>query len=120
MKKWSFLMMSILAAALILGCASQSGAQSGGGSASGTATGTALGFGGPVTVTITMENGVITEVIADGPAETPGIGSEALAQLPGRIKAQGSAAVDGVAGASFSSQAVKDAAQAAIDQIQGN
>jgi fumarate reductase flavoprotein subunit len=115
-------MMSILAAALILGtvsCASQGGGKSGGGAASGTATGTAQGFGGEVTVTITMENGVITEVSALGPNETPGIGSEAVAQLPDRIKAQGSADVDGITGASYSSQAVKEAAQAAIDQIQG-
>jgi hypothetical protein len=55
-----------------------------------TYTKTEKGFGGDVTVTVTLENGVITAVKAEGPKETPGVGGKAIAQLPALIvKASG-------------------------------
>jgi fumarate reductase flavoprotein subunit len=97
--------------------AAQGGAQPKG--ASGAATASAQGFGGTVTVTITMEKGKITGVEAAGPDETLGIGSRAIDTLPGIIKSAG--ALDGiemVSGASFSSAAVLSAAREAVAKIQ--
>ena len=45
-------------------------------------TGTAKGFGGDVTVTITLKDGVITKVEAVGNDETDGIGKNVIAEWP--------------------------------------
>ena len=82
-------------------------------------TGTARGFGGDVTVTITVEDGKIIECTAVGRDETAGIGSNAIEQLPAAIVEAGNAEVDGVAGATFTSDAVKEAVRAALDQANG-
>ena len=47
-----------------------------------TGTGTAKGFGGDVTVTITLKDGVITKVEAVGNDETDGIGKNVIAEWP--------------------------------------
>jgi len=79
-----------------------------------TATGTAKGFGGDVTVTLTVENGVITEAKAEGADETPGVGTPALEQLPAAMVAGNTVNVDAVAGATFTSNGVIEAAKAAL------
>ncbi len=79
-----------------------------------TYTHTAAGFGGEVTVTVTVKDGVLTDVRAEGPSETVGVGSKAIEQLPGAILTAQSPDVDGVAGATSSSNAVKEAARAAM------
>lgn len=66
-----------------------------------------------------MADGKITECTAVGNDETPGIGSNAIEQLPAAIVAAGSADVDGVTGATFTSDAVKAAVRAALDQANG-
>lgn len=79
-----------------------------------TATGTAKGFGGDVTVTLTVENGVITDAKAEGNDETPGVGTPALEQLPAAMVAGNTVNVDAVAGATFTSKGVIEAAKAAL------
>ncbi len=79
-----------------------------------TATGTAKGFGGEVTVTLTLTDGVITEANAEGADETPGVGTPALEQLPAAMVAGNTVNVDVVAGATFTSNGVIDAAKAAL------
>ncbi len=86
----------------------------------GTATATAPGFGGPVQVTVTYENGVLTDVKVEGNDETQGVGSRAIEQLPGIMIEAGTIDVDGVSGASFSSAAVLNAAKLAVEELQGN
>ena len=81
---------------------------------SGDFTGTAKGMGGDVTVTLTLEDGKITDCIAEGKDETPGIGTLALEQLPAQIAETGSIAVDGVSTATITSNAIKEAAAAAL------
>lgn len=84
---------------------------------SGTFTGEAVGQGGadkPVTVTVTLENGEITDVKAEGPGETDGIGSKAIEQLPGEIVAGNTLDVDAVSGATVTSNAIIEAATAAL------
>ena len=94
------------------GCGSKSASTAGG--VSGDFTGTAKGMGGDVTVTLTLEDGKITGCTAEGKDETPGIGTMALEQLPGAIAESGSIAVDGVATATITSDAIKEAAAAAL------
>ncbi|HWQ50579.1 MAG TPA: flavocytochrome c, partial [Terriglobales bacterium] len=77
------------------------------------------GFGGDVVVTVTYVDGAMTKVQAWGDKETAGIGSKAIEELPAKILAAKSAAVDGVAGATVTSGAVKAAATAAIAEATG-
>ena len=81
-----------------------------------TGTGTAKGFGGDVTVTVTLADGVITIVDIEGPNETQGIGSNIVAEWPEAfVEANG--IVDTYTGATFASitrKAVIEAALAAL------
>ena len=77
-------------------------------------TGTAKGFGGDVTVTLTIDNGVITDAKAEGADETPGVGTPALEKLPAAMMAGNTVNVDVVGGATFTSNAVIEAAKAAL------
>ena len=81
---------------------------------SGEFSGTAKGFGGDVTVTLTLNNGEITAATAEGGSETEGIGSVAVEQLPADIVNGGSIAVDAVAGATITSNAILEAARQAL------
>ena len=77
-------------------------------------TGTAKGFGGDVTVTLTIENGVITAAKAEGADETPGVGTPALEQLPAAMVAGNTVNVDTISGATWTSNGVIEAAKAAL------
>ena len=77
--------------------------------------GTAVGFGGDVKVTLKLDNGTITEAVIEGEQETPDVGQAAFEQLAGQLKEANSAEIDGVSGATFTSNAVKEAAAAALD-----
>ena len=103
---------SVMALSLI-GCGGKSNSTSSAG-VSGDFTGTAKGMGGDVTVTLTLTDSKITGCTAGGVDETQGIGTLALDQLPGQIAETGSIAVDGVTGATITSDAIKEAAAAAL------
>ena len=79
-----------------------------------TGTGTAKGFGGDVTVTVTLTDGVITAVTAEGADETVGVGSPALEQLPAAMVAGNTVNVDTMSGATITSTAVLEAAKLAL------
>ncbi|GHV63874.1 hypothetical protein AGMMS49587_15080 [Spirochaetia bacterium] len=120
MKKLSsFVLIALLAAAVLVvaACASQGGAKASGGP-SGTASAAAQGFGGEITVTVTLTNGKITAIKAVGDGETPGIGSRAIELLPADILAKNTLEVEAVSGASISSEAVLSAAREALGKIQ--
>lgn len=85
----------------------------------GTYTGEAGGFGGKVSVTLTVDASAITDVAIEGASETPTIGGAALEELAGQIKEAQSAEIDGVTGATVTSTAVKAAAKSALDQAMG-
>ena len=107
-------MAAVVAVSLLgYGCGSKPAATTGTG-ATGDFTGTAKGFGGDVTVTLTLTDGKITGCTAEGADETEGVGSKAIEQLPGEIAESGSIAVDGVSTATITSNAIKEAAAAAI------
>ncbi|MDD3409893.1 MAG: FMN-binding protein [Eubacteriales bacterium] len=80
-----------------------------------TKTGMAKGFGGELTVEVTVDGDVITGVTVTQNSETQGIGSNAVEQLPAAIVAAGNTEVDGVAGATVSSDAIKAAVLNALD-----
>ena len=85
---------------------------------SGEYTATAAGQGGegnPVSVTLTLENSRIVGCTAEGPGETEGIGSKAIESMPGAIASSGSIAVDTVSGATVTSNAILNAAAAALE-----
>ena len=86
----------------------------------GTYTAQVQGFAGPVTVWVTVRGGAIADVQAQGLQETPGKGSVAIDEMPGRMVAANSTAVDGVAGATVTSDALKAAVEKALaDQVTG-
>ncbi|MDO5022200.1 MAG: FMN-binding protein [Eubacteriales bacterium] len=77
-------------------------------------TGEADGFGGPVTVTITKDGDQITDVKIVGDSETAGIGTNAIDELPQLIIDANGTDVDGVAGATVTSEAILEAANIAL------
>lgn len=78
------------------------------------ATGTAKGFGGEVSVTLTVTDGVITEATAEGANETAGIGSVAIEKLPAAMVEGNTVNVDAISGATLTSNGVIEAAKAAL------
>jgi uncharacterized protein with FMN-binding domain len=87
-----------------------------GGYTPGTYTATVKGYHGDVTVKVTVDKTKITAVTAEGLNETAGVGSRAIEQLPDAIVKANSAKVDGVSGATMTSNAVKSAVKAALEQ----
>ncbi|MBQ7221723.1 MAG: flavocytochrome c [Synergistaceae bacterium] len=81
-----------------------------------TGTATADGFGGKdaITVSITVKDGKIANVTAQGPNETPGVGSKAIDAMPGEMVAKNSINVDWVSGATISSTGIAQAAEKAL------
>ena len=65
-------------------------------------------------MTITVDASSITDVKVEGADETPEVGGAALDTLAESIKTAGSAEIDGVAGATITSDAVKTAAADAL------
>ena len=108
-------MAAVIAVSLFgYGCGAKSASTSSDAGVSGDFTGTAKGFGGDVSVTLTLTDGAITGCTAEGKDETEGVGSQAIAKMPGEIAENGSIAVDGVSGATITSTAIKEAAAAAL------
>ena len=108
-------MAAVIAVSLFgYGCGAKSASTSSDAGVSGDFTGTAKGFGGDVSVTLTLTDGAITGCTAEGKDETEGVGSQAIAKMPGAIAENGSIAVDGVSGATITSTAIKEAAAAAL------
>ena len=110
MKRRVFIIVSVLAMALIIytTAAASKGLV--------TATGKGDGFAGKdsITVTLTLKDGKITEVTAEGPNETPGIGSKAVEAMPALMVEKNSITVDGVTGATMSTNGILQAAENAI------
>ena len=108
-------MAAVIAVSLFgYGCGAKPASTSSDAGVSGDFTATAKGFGGDVSVTLTLTDGAITGCTAEGKEETQGVGSEAIAKMPGEIAESGSIAVDGVSGATITSTAIKEAAAAAL------
>ena len=96
------------------------GENSGGLYQPGTYTGTADGFGGPVSVTLTVgADGRISDVAITGDRETPSVGGAAIPDLAEAVLAAQGGEVDIVSGATFTSNAVRTATAAAVAEAKG-
>ena len=73
------------------------------------------GKNGPMVVDVIVKDGVITDVNVLENSETQGVGSVAVEWLPGRIVDANSIDVDGVSGATITSDAIKAAVAQAIE-----
>lgn len=81
-----------------------------------TLTGTAQGYGGEITVTVKVNGDDIVSVEAMGADETEGVGSRAIDELPDKIAEADSTDVDGVSGATKTSDAIKQAVNNALER----
>lgn len=109
MKKRIFILVSIIAIALIVSFTPKE-------SAPVTGSATADGFGGKdaITVTVSVRDNKIIAVDAQGPKETVGIGSVALEKLPAQMVETNNIQLDGITGATYSSMGVLQGAEAAL------
>ena len=73
------------------------------------------GFGGPITVSVTVTDSEITDVSITGDQETPGLGAVAVANLGDAIEKAQTPNVEAVSGATVSSNAIIAAATEALE-----
>lgn len=88
--------------------------------AAGTYTAAADGLKGDVVVEVTFTADRIESVVVKEHQETDGIGTNAIDKLPGEIVAAQSLAVDAVAGATFTSNAILEAVADCVAQAGGD
>ncbi len=84
----------------------------------GTYTATATGMG-TVTMTATFSEDAITDIVLDVSQETPEIGQAAAEEIRNQLLAAQSAEIDGVSGASLTSQAARECLNNCIAQASG-
>jgi uncharacterized protein with FMN-binding domain len=82
----------------------------------------ALGYGRQITVTVTLEEGYIENVVIDGPDESTDYGQVIIQKAPAVIKAKNTfdvniKDVDAVSIATSTLKGIKEAGNAAIDKI---
>ena len=110
---------ALLAGALALSLAACGGAASSTSAASAdgkvTGTGSAKGMEGDVVVEVTADATTLYSITVTEQNETQGIGTVACEQLPDAMVAANSYNVDGIAGATVTSNALKEAVQAALE-----
>ena len=100
-----FTLISVLCLLTLTGCA-KSNEQ--------TVSATAKGYGGDITVTLTVKDDKITDVKIVGDGETKDVGSKAVEQMPEEILSAQTYDVDGVSGATISSTSIKKATKEAM------
>ncbi len=86
----------------------------------GTYTGSAQGYGGIIEVTVEVDEMSILSIEAVGEQETPNVGQIALAELPDQIVQANSTNIDGMSGATYSSQGLFEAVNDALAQAYTN
>ena len=112
MKRKSLLALTLVMALSLTACGGKSQPTPGPSGTAGTYTpgsytGEGQGYGGTVTVELTVDANAITDVKITGDKETPTVGGAALDELAEQVKAKG-ANIDGVSGATLTSNAVKE------------
>ena len=76
--------------------------------------GSAEGFGGTITVTLTMKGDDIVKASIEGNDETPEVGGTALPELEKQLVEKDGYEIDGVSGATYTSEGVMNAAKDAL------
>jgi len=95
---------AVLVASLIVGCAGGGRVQQN--MQAGTYTATVAGYGGPLSVEVTVNTNAITNVRVTSHLETPGFGEWPIELIPARIIESQSLAVDVVTGVTVTSRAI--------------
>lgn len=95
---------SLLCAALLTGCTATAEQR----------TGQAEGYGGTLSVSVTVDGDDIKTVQVTSHSETQGVGTRAIDTLPELIAQQDSVEVDNVSGATMTSKAIKAAVRQAL------
>lgn len=85
----------------------------------GTFNGTGNGIGGEVLVSVTIVKGKIESVTVKSHSETPGLSDPAIKNIPAKIVETQSTDVDNIAGATITSDAIKDAVNKALKVAAG-
>ena len=83
--------------------------------APGTYEGSAKGFGGEVKAEVVVTEAGIESIKVTGDSETPEIGGKAMEELPAAMVEKQSIEVDAIAGATVTSDAVKEAVKTALE-----
>ncbi len=82
-----------------------------------TAVGAGMGIDGPVVVEIEADANTLYSVVVTEQNETPGLGAVAAEMLPAQIVSANSIAIDGIAGATVTSNAIKEAIRVALVSV---
>lgn len=78
--------------------------------------GQAQGYGGTLKVMVTTDQGKLASVQVTEHSETEGVGTRAIDSLPDAMVAAGTWDVDGVSGATVTSNALRQAVKDALDE----
>lgn len=118
MKKTQKWFLSLAASALIFsGCSAKPQDKPAAGSmTAGAYTATSSGYAGEMEVTVTVDEGKIISVQIGENNETPSVGGMAIEQLPEQIVAAQSIALDGISGATYTSNAILEAVKDCLTQ----
>ena len=76
--------------------------------------GLGMGFNGEITATVTLESGVITDIQVDTDGESEGFRETATAEIPAKVIANQSIAVDAISGATATSEGIIEAITSAL------
>lgn len=106
MKNMAKVMLCLLAACSLAACSASADEH----------VGQAQGYGGLVKVRIRAEDGRLTQVEVLEHSETENVGTRAIEQLPDAMAAAGTWDVDGITGATITSNALKAAVRMALDE----
>lgn len=116
----SFLLASALTLSMTAGTVSMAEADSAGAYTPGTYTAAGAGLNGDVVVEVTFSEDAIESVEVKEHSETDGIGSLAVDSLPGEIVETQSLGIDGVSGATMTSNAILEAVADCVTQAGGD
>ena len=89
----------------------------GGANVSGTATGSATGYSGEVTVTLTVVDGFITNVVARADQDSPMFAAPVITRAHTDMVRFNTPQIDAISGSTITSMAVNEAARDALNQI---
>ncbi len=81
-------------------------------------TGVGVGFGGDITVEVTLEGETITNVEILSHEETDEISDPAIEEVPAAIVAANSTEIDTVSGATYTSEGIIEAVNAALESAE--
>lgn len=116
MKKIMVILLTLAMALSLAACGGEEPAAGGGEVV--TLTGVGEGFGGDITVEVTLEGDTITKVDVVAHEETDGISDPAIEETPAAIVEANSTDVEVVSGATYTSEGIMAAVDAALESAE--